>query len=52
MTKHTAVDESERAGEHGTEDSMQSSLDVSKLPQGQSSVRVFIRDEARRFRGD
>uniref|UniRef100_A0A9J8BZH5 DNA helicase n=1 Tax=Cyprinus carpio carpio TaxID=630221 RepID=A0A9J8BZH5_CYPCA len=53
VTKHTAVDESERAGEHGTEDSMQSSLDVSKLPQGTVVVKPEpVASEAKdEFRG-
>lgn len=45
MTKHTVVDEPECAnesgGEHCTDDSMQSSLDINKLPQGKSSVKMI-----------
>uniref|UniRef100_A0A8C2BBG4 DNA helicase n=1 Tax=Cyprinus carpio TaxID=7962 RepID=A0A8C2BBG4_CYPCA len=48
VTKHTAVDESERAGEHGTEDSMQSSLDVSTVVVKPEPVASEAKDE---FRG-
>uniref|UniRef100_A0A9J7Z3N6 DNA helicase n=1 Tax=Cyprinus carpio carpio TaxID=630221 RepID=A0A9J7Z3N6_CYPCA len=45
VTKHTAVDESEcvseGAGEHGTDDSMQSGLDISKLPQDKQLKEIF-----------
>uniref|UniRef100_A0A8C1TNR6 DNA helicase n=1 Tax=Cyprinus carpio TaxID=7962 RepID=A0A8C1TNR6_CYPCA len=57
VTKHTAVDESEcvseGAGEHGTDDSMQSGLDISKLPQGTVVVKPEpVADEAKdEFRG-
>lgn len=55
VTKHTAVDESEcvseGAGEHGTDDSMQSGLDISKLPQGESSVKTLKSSGARGLRG-
>uniref|UniRef100_A0A671SVI5 DNA helicase n=1 Tax=Sinocyclocheilus anshuiensis TaxID=1608454 RepID=A0A671SVI5_9TELE len=57
VTKHTAVDESEcaneSAGEHGTDESMQSSLDISKLPQGTVVVKPEpVANEAKdEFRG-
>uniref|UniRef100_A0A671LZB1 DNA helicase n=1 Tax=Sinocyclocheilus anshuiensis TaxID=1608454 RepID=A0A671LZB1_9TELE len=57
VTKHTAVDESECAnesgGERGTDDSMQSSLDISKLPQGTVVVKPEpVANEAKdEFRG-
>uniref|UniRef100_A0A673NPD8 DNA helicase n=1 Tax=Sinocyclocheilus rhinocerous TaxID=307959 RepID=A0A673NPD8_9TELE len=57
VTKHTVVDESECAnesgGERGTDDSMQSSLDISKLPQGTVVVKPEpVANEAKdEFRG-
>ncbi|XP_016110474.1 transcriptional regulator ATRX [Sinocyclocheilus grahami] len=57
VTKHTVVDESECAnesgGERATDDSMQSSLDISKLPQGTVVVKPEpVANEAKdEFRG-
>ncbi|XP_016116138.1 transcriptional regulator ATRX-like, partial [Sinocyclocheilus grahami] len=57
VTKHTAVEESEcaneSAGEHGPDESMQSSLDISKLPQGTVVVKPEpVANEAKdEFRG-